>query len=201
MKKTAALLSLALLMAAPSVVAAAGSTPNTPVSATVDSLFQLTITIREEIGINNGIPVFGPVVSAMNHGTLVRDGDFALRGKAFHVFLGANSGAQPYSVASDRAPLNSPAGPLPRALGVFPISATSDGVSVGGTLATAQDAVGNGKLLYTSNAEGQAATIELVYGLSGGNADETDPFPGWEPIPPTQAPGVYTSTIVYTLTA
>ena len=95
--------------------------------------------------------------------------------------------------------------PLPRALGVFPGGPANNGatppVAIGGTQASAQDAVGTGKLLYTSTAAGPSGVIELVYGLSGGNADGSSPFTGWAPVPPGQLSGTYSSTITYTLTA
>ena len=195
-------------MVSPAVMAGDELSPVIPVTADVDTAAQFTINIREEVGKDPGTgdPIFGPAIKppAMNHGTLVRDFDadtgepFALRGKAFHVWLGAGVNV-PYTIKSTMGELSAGGNNLPHAIGLFPISARRAGVDVG-TLVAAQDAIGTNKLIYTSNELGQGATIELVYGLSGGNADGTDPFPGWQPVPPDQAPGSYVSTLVYTLT-
>ena len=205
--KIVALIAAILFAGSPSAFAVTTSTPATSITATVDQVLALSIAIREETS-PGPPPVFGPVVTVMNHGTLVRSNDAsgnpnALRGKAFHVFLGANTSGRPYTITSSMNPMMNGATALPRALGVFPIQATTgDGsTSIGGTMASPQDAVGTGKLLYTSTAAGPSGVLELVYGLSGGNADASLPFPGWQPVPPGQLSGTYSSTITYTLTA
>jgi len=206
--KIVALIAAILFAGSPSAFAVTTSTPATSITATVDQVLALSIAIREETS-PGPPPVFGPVVTVMNHGTLVRSNDAsgnpnALRGKAFHVFLGTNTSGRPYTITSSMNAMMSGATPLPRALGVTPIQATTGGTSptsIGGTLASPQDAVGTGKLLYTSTAAGPSGVIELVYGLSGGNADLSLPFPGWQPVPPGQASGTYSSTITFTLTA
>ncbi len=206
--KIVALIAAILFAGSPSALAVTATTPATSISATVDQVLSLGITIKEEIS-PGPPPVFGPVVTSMNHGTLIRSNNIttgepnALRGKAFHVFLGANTSGRPYTITSTMAAMSNGATVLPRALGVFPIQATTgDGITtIGGTLASSQDAVGTGKLLYTSTAAGPSGVLELVYGLSGGNADGSSPFTGWAPIPPGQLSGTYASTITYTLTA
>lgn len=207
--KIVALIVAILFTGSPSAFAVTATTPATSISATVDQVLSLAIAIREE---TSASPLtFGPVVTSMDHGPLVRsnnaDGEpNALRGKAFHVWLGVNTSGRPYTITSTMAAMSNGATELPHALGVFPIQATAGGTpapgpSIGGTLASFQDAVGTGKLLYTSTAAGSAGVIELVYGLSGGNADASLPFPGWAPVPPGQLSGTYTSTVTYTLTA
>ncbi len=206
--KIIALVVAILFAGLPSAFAVTATMPATSITATVDQVLSLSIGINEEIS-PGPPPVLGPAVTAMNNGTLIRSNDAsgnpnALRGKAFHVFLGCNTSGRPYTIMSSMNALMNGATPLPRALGVFPIQATTGGVtptSIGGTLASAQDAVGTGKLLYTSTAAGPSGVIELVYGLSGGNADGSSPFTGWQPIPPGQLSGSYASTITFTLTA
>jgi hypothetical protein len=180
------------------------------VSAAVDSVLELGIGIREELT-GNPLTLGTTELTAMNHGTLVRSSNpdtgaaNALRGKAFHVFLGANTSSRQYQITSTMNALTGAGGTLPRALGVFPGVATSDGSGLpagdipGDALFSAQDAVGANKVLYTSNPAGQGAVVDIIYGLSGGNADLTLPFPGWEPVPPGQAPGTYSTTVIYTL--
>lgn len=204
--KIVALITAILFAGSPSAFAVTATTPATSVSATVDQVLSFSMAIREETS-PGPPPVFGPVVTSMNHGTLVRptnpDGSpGALRGKAFHVWLGVNTSGRAYDIKSTMAALTNGATALPKALGVFPVNATTgDGVtSIGGTLASPQEAQGTNKLLYTSTPAGPAGVIELVYGLSGGTATGV-PFIGWEPIPPGQLSGTYSSTITFTLTA
>ena len=206
--KIVALIAAILFAVSPSAFAVTTSTPATSISATVDQVLSLAMTIKEE---TSASPLtFGPAVTVMNHGTLVRptnpDGTpGALRGKAFHVWLGVNTSGRPYTITSTMAAMTNGATTLPPALGVFPGAAANNGatppVAIGGTQVAAQDAVGTGKLLYTSSAAGPSGVIELVYGLSGGLAGGALPFPTWQPIPPGQLSGTYTSTITFTLTA
>src|SRR3990167_6142882 len=92
--KIVALIAAILFAGSPSAFAVTQTTPATSISATVDQVLSLSIAIREEI---TASPLtFGPVVTSMNHGTLVRSNDAlgnpnALRGKTFHVWLGANT--------------------------------------------------------------------------------------------------------------
>ncbi|GEM_PF-1425221 len=206
--KIVALIVAILFAGSQSAFAVTTTTASTSITAAVDQVLSLAIAIHEETS-PGPPPVLGPAVTTMNHGTLIRSNDAsgnpnALRGKAFHVFLGVNSSGRPYTITSSLNPLMNGATALPRALGVFPIQATTGGTSptsIGGTLASNQDAVGTGKLLYTSTAAGPSGVIELVYGLSGGNLDGSSPFTGWQPVPPGQLSGTYgPSTITYTLT-
>ena len=177
-----------------------------PVSAEVDSQLSLDIVIKAETDVDadgDGNFDLGNAVTSMDHGKLKRSNNpdtgepNALRGKAFHVFLGPNTSSRSYTVKHTMTELKTGAGDiLPHALGVFPIIAKRGTTNVG-TLATKRDAVGTDLLLYTSDAAGDSATIELVYGLSGGPS----PFTGWIPIPPDQKAGTYTGTLQFTLTA
>lgn len=197
---------LALWFSGPAEAAQAPPKVRT-ITATVDDILTLGITIVPEIAPGN----LGSPVTSMDHGTLVRDSSptgeaFALRGKAFHVFLGSNTSGKRYEITSDMSPMKSGANQLPDALGVFPAQAhrgdpaqtdiTGDDLLPGGP----QSALGFSKVLYRSNPEGQASVVELVYALSGGNADGSKPFTTWTPVAPDQAAGTYVSTISFTLT-
>ena len=214
MKKLTSVMALtAFLLTSASGAFAQSSAPlNVDVTASVASLFQLGMTIKEETGKDSdGNPVFGPAVTSMNHGILTNvdqsglPTNNALRGKAFHVFLGpiVNDGRQ-YTVTSTTTALSGTAGTLPHSVGVFGVSAKDGlGVSTGtlGILLAGEDAVSMNRTVYTSNATGKAVTIELVYGYSGGNQNGSAPFTGWQATPPDQATGTYDGTIKYTLTA
>ena len=192
----------AFLLTSAGVAFAATTPQSVPVSATVGSAFALNMTIKEETGPG---PTFGAEVSAMDFGTLTNEDPIthlpttnALRGKAFHVWLGpvANGGTQ-YTVTSTMSALSGPVA-LPHSIGLFEGTAPATGTI--GFTAAGEDAVGP-KTIFTSNAAGSSATIELVYGYSGGLADGSSPFSGWQATPPDQQAGTYTSTLVYTLTA
>src|SRR3990167_2286216 len=200
---------IALVLLLTIVLQSQGFAATTPpkvrtITATVDDILTLGVTIVPEIAPGN----LGSPVTSMDHGTLVRDSSptgeaYALRGKAFHVFLGANTSGKRYNITSDMIDMKSGTNTLPQALGVFPAQAhrgdTAQTDIVGDNLLPGgpQSATGFSKILYQSNPEGQAAVIELVYALSGGNADGSKPFPTWQPVPPDQASGTYVSTVAF----
>ncbi len=214
MKKSISIMAItALLLTPASGVFAQQTTQQATVKAEVVSQFALSMQVFRQDGLQtNGDPILVNTTPTMDNGILTNvdsagsPTNNALYGKTFHVFLGpvANGGTQ-YTVKSTMAALATAGGThtLPHSIGVFGISAKDGtGASVG-TLAVGtggDDAVGTDKLLYTSTATGNSATIELVYGYSGGQAVGT-PFPGWQPTPPDQPAGQYQSTVTYTLTA
>lgn len=201
MKKLTFALALAVMLGHTSAAFAGSSisTASVPVTASVDQVLTLDMTIVPE---NPDGTLSTTPVTSMPY-TLVRDGSNALAGNvAYHVFLGANTSARPYFINSTVGNLVSGANTLPNAWGVFPVQATSDGTAdiTGDSLAADQSAVGTDKRIYDSNTAGSGAVLELVYGISGGNADGSAPFTGWQPIPPDQASGTYTASPALTFT-
>jgi hypothetical protein len=198
MKKAIALVFAFLMAQSANVFAGSSvSTSSVPVTASVDQVLTLDMTIVPE----NADGTLGSPVTSMPY-TLVRNGSNALGGnKAYHVFLGSNTSSRPYFINSTVGALASGSNTLPNAWGVFPVQAT-DGTSdiTGDTLATKQSAIGTNKRIYDSNSAGKGSVIELVYGISGGNADGSAPFTGWAPIPPDQASGTYTASPALTFT-
>ena len=203
--------------ASPSAFGQTLSTPPIQIKTYVDETLTISATVKADDPVTK-LPT-GPALGSMDHGTLVRsestDGEhipYALRGKAFHVFVGVNTSGRRYTLTSTMAPMTSGRDTLPRALGVFGIQATNgqnpNPLPIGGTFAvdnTGADAVGTDKLLYTSATTGKGGVIELVYGLSGGKPKDAQgnvvlPFPGWEPVPPDQLTGHYSSSVVFTVT-
>ena len=181
---------------------AASTSASAPVSATVVASFSLGMVIKEETGQN---PItLGPALTEMNHGTLTNvdaSGNpttNALRGKAFHLFpeIRYNGGAR-FTLMAKMDVLKAADGTaLPRSVGEFAVVKTQGGAMKGTFASTAgRDAVSTAnRLLYTSNAAGQgeddAHSIEIVYGYSGGNANGSAPFTGWQPTPPDQKANV-----------
>jgi hypothetical protein len=195
----ALMLALALGYSASAFAGSSVSTASVPVTAGVDQVLTLDMTIKPELA-GGGL---GAAVTSMPY-TLVRNGANALGGdKAYHVFLGTNTSARAYTVKSTVGALTSSGNTLPNAWGVFPAPVTDGTADITGDtpLAAADTAIGTDKLVYTSNSAGKGAVIELVYGISAGNpAGQPAPFTGWTPIPPDQASGTYTASPALTFT-
>ena len=208
MKKVISIMALTAFLLTPATASFALTAMQTAtVQAEVEPAFQLTMSISEEVGkLPNGDPDLRPTGgTVMNHGILTNKDvnnnptNNALRGKAFHVFLGpvANGGSQ-YTITSTAGALSGLAGTLPHSVGLFAGKVPAIGVL--NVTSAGEDAVNASKTLYTSDAVGHSATVELVYGYSGGNANGSDPFTGWQATPPDQAAGTYNGSVVYTLT-
>ena len=185
--------------------AEAATTQSASVSAGVDAILSLDMTIKPEIDLVTH--ALGATVGSMSFGDLVRSTDpatglpNALRGAVpFHVFLGANSSGRAYKITSTVTSLTGTGGNISGGFGVFLVVASSDGSGVdnitGDTLIAKRAAVGTYDL-YTSNTAGTGAVIETVYGISGGPLASA--FPGWVGISPAQATGTYSSTVSYTI--
>ncbi len=199
MKNAVKVLMVTLLMSYTGLAfAASTTTADVPVSATLDQVLVLDMTIRPETATPG---VFGAPVTSMNY-TLTRNGNNAIGGNvAYHVWLGANTSGRAYHIDSTVGDLVSGANTLPHAWGLFPVSATDSVNDIpNDTLTTAQYAAGTNKRIYDSNAAGAGAVLELVYGISGGNADGSAPFTGWQPIGPGQTSGTYTASPALTFT-
>ena len=159
-------------------------------SATVDPVFSLSISLVDERNMATQIPTiaFGSLVRGINPNGSPQPLRSASNVRAF---IGALTSAQPYTITWNMTPLTSGTNTLPNAIVCAPVSSTGN---VG--LGPIQSALTPNKLLFTSNATGDPNTVEVVLGISGGPA----PFSGWQPIPPAQAAGTYTSTAVISLT-
>ncbi len=194
MKKFMTVLMVAGLLAPSLASAETASTANVPVTAAVDSILVLDMAIAKE----NVNGTLGPATLTSMPFTMTRSGSNALGGDAaYHVFLGANTSGRNYNITSTLGNLTNANGViLPDAMLLDGVSVTNgSGAAVpGGTFPadTAQSAKGTDKAIYSNN-QGRGAVIELVYGISGGNANGTPPFTGWQPVPPDQASGTYTA--------
>ena len=186
-------------------MAQAATNQSASVSASVDSVLSLDMSILPEI--DTVAHTLGSPVQSMSFGTLARSTDpvtglpNALRGAVpFHVFLGSNSSGRPYKITSTVGPLTGTGGDISSAFGVFPVVASSNGLGLdnitGDVLIAKRAAVGTYDL-YTSNTLGTGAVIETVYGISGGPLASA--FPGWVGIGPAQATGTYTTTVSFTI--
>ena len=198
MKKTLLALTVAALIAMP---AYAATTQTVNVSATVNSTLDLTMTIYKLD--NAGKPIGLNLGTTMSFGTLFRDTvNSVMRGNdAYTVYLNANTSSLPYVVKCTMPALSNNTVSLPPAMVMTVVSATSAGVDIAGDTFTAggQNAIMTNQTIYTSNPGGTAAFIQLVYGISSGNLDGSDPFTGWQPILLGQASGDYTAAVVYTM--
>lgn len=189
MKKVLSILAVALAV---SGSAFAATTQNVTVSASVDSVLDLSIATYKLD--SNGIPTGGNLGTSMSFGQLVRDTvNNVMHGSdAYTVYLSTNTSSRPYTIKASMSALTNGTTTLPHAMVCSVLETTSiagDVVDTGD-----QDAVMTNKTIYTSNTAGASATIQAVYGISGANV-----FTGWQPILLDQAAGSYGSTITYTI--
>jgi len=198
MRKMIALVAVAMLMA-PAAWAVSQRTLN--VSCSVGDVLELTVDVRERDAAGN--ITGGNLSPNMNFGELVRDGNNAMRGsKDFAVYLSANSASRPYQVKATMGQLSNGAVQLPEAVVAVVTHATDAGNNdiPGDTLdTTPKNAKMTNQTVYGSNVAGDSATVEMIYGISGGNPDGSAPFVGWQAVPPDQATGSYSGTVTYDL--
>ncbi len=190
---------LAVLMMGTAAHAATVQTVN--MTASVSSDLALTMAIFELDPVT-GNPSGANVAPNMAFGELVKDGNNAQRSsKAFALFLSSTSSGRPYLVNANVPPVSSATHTLPNALLMKVIQATQSGNDITGDSfnANAQSGVMNNQTIYTSSSTGNSSDLNVVYGISGGNADGTSPFPGWQPIAPDQPAGSYSTAATYTL--
>lgn len=183
---------------APSV-SHAGTVLSTNVSASIPMNLSLTVTVKELIG---GTPAGPDLSTTMNFGDLIKDGLNAQWGsRSFAVFVNASTTSTPYTINATMPAPTSGANTLPNATLLHILSAKKDGSDIVGDAfnAAPQAAVMSNSVLYTSSPSGDSALLEINYGISGGNADGSIPFPGWEGIPPDFPSGQYSTTVSYSL--
>jgi hypothetical protein len=198
MKKTL-LVALAALTFGTAAEAATVQTVN--LTASVSSDLAMTMAIFELDPVT-GNPSGSNLAPNMAFGELVKDGNNAQRSsKAFALFLSSTSSGRPYVVNANVPAVSSATHTLPSALLMKVIQATQNGNDIVGDSfnANAQSGVMNNQSIYTSSSAGSSSDLNVVYGISGGNADGTSPFPGWQPIPPDQPAGSYSTAATYTL--
>lgn len=201
MKKTLLALTAAALMAMP---AYAATTQSVPVTASVGTVLDLTMTVHERAA-GTDLPLV-PTVSSMAFGQLVSNGFGALVGsKNYAVYLNANTSSRKYNITSTMPSLTtSGATPstLPNAMGMLVISAKDAANTdiTGDTFTGIRSAIMSSQEIYRSNDSGTGATLELWYGIAGYAAGGVSPFTGFSPVQPDQAAGDYSSSITYTMT-
>lgn len=198
MKKTLIALTAALAIAMPSYAA---TTQTANVSASIGEALDLSMSIFQLDSVGN--PIGSNLGTSIPFGELVADTTFGVMhgNAAYTVYLGANSSSRPYTIKSTLPALSNGTTTLPPAMVMVVVSAKSGADDISGDSYTpgGQNAIMSNQTIYTSNGAGTGAFVQLVYGISGGNADGTDPFPGWEPILLGQASGSYTASVQYTI--
>jgi hypothetical protein len=203
MKRLMTLLAVMLIFSSSQALAASQQIVN--LSAQIGEVLSLDISIFELDPVSEN-PTGGNLAPNMNFGQLSGAPGDALGGqKAFAVILGTNTSSRAYKINATMAAPNNGSVNLPNAtlMNVARAVTGAQGNEVdiaGDTFSTAnRSAVMTNQSVYTSNGAGTSATVQLTYGISGGNADQSAPFPGWEPIPPGQQAGNYTTTVTYDL--
>lgn len=131
--------------------------------------------------------------------------------KFYAVMIFTNSFGKRYQVTSTSAGLVSGAVSLPGgSFGLTPgyseFDQFSAGVSqgaqpVGSVLGAAGPAVATDKIIYQSEVAASNRIIRAFYSIPPFAAGGAAPFPGFQPIPLSQAPGVYSGQVVLTISA
>ena len=198
MKKTLLALTAAALIAMP---AYAATTQTVTVSTNIGTTLDLSMTIFKLDAAGN--PVGSNLGTSIPFGALVADTTFSVfhGADAYTVYLTANTSSLPYTIKATMAALSNGATTLPNAMVMATVSAKSAGADIAGDSVsgvTNDSAIMSNKTIYTSNASGTGALLQLVYGISGGQAVGV-PFVGWQPILLDQASGTYNGSVTYTL--
>lgn len=191
-----------------------GSSCSVPVTATVSSTLSFNVTIVELLPDGSGGTTIGPVVTAMNFGTLASNGTFdpdddgplppqlrALNSlKAFQVFFGINAQSRPYSIKQTAARLTSGGNTLPDgSFIVTPLNGVGGDstrpLPSGTVVAVKRSAVGTNVVLFSRTTNGAANTMAATYGITDDPDHGATQF-----IPLDQAAGSYVTTVVFTAT-
>lgn len=196
MKKLLTVLAAALVISAPAMAA---TTQTVSASASVNAVLDLTMSVFKLDAA--GLPTGSNLGTSMPFGALLDDTANGVKygASAYAVFLGTNSSSRAYNIKATMPAMSNGATTLPTAMGMSVVSAKAGTADiVGDTFSTTQvNAIMTNATIYTSNTAGQSASIQLVYGISGGAA--TPPFTGWQPILLSQASGTYTANATYTI--
>ncbi len=196
MKKVIAILATSLAISMPALAA---TSQTVTAAASVDQVLDITMATYKLDA--NGVPTGANLGSSMPFGQLVRDTvNGVMRGAdPYTVYLSTNTSSRAYTVKATMPALTNGAQTLPHAMVCTVVSAKSGNNDITGDVfpAGGQNAVMNNTTIYTSNTAGTAATIQLVYGISGGGV--TPPFTGWQPILLDQAQGSYSASATYTI--
>lgn len=193
MKKALTVLAVALAVSMPAL-AATQHTVN--IAASIDSTLDMSIATYKLDA--NGNPTGSNLGTTMDFGQLTRDtANGVMRGaSAYTVYLSTNTSSRPYTIKASMPALSNGQKTLPSAMVCNVVSATSGGSDIAGDTVPSgdQNAIMNNYTIYTSNASGSSATVQVVYGISGAPV-----FTGWQPILLDQAAGSYTTSAVYTM--
>lgn len=193
MKKVAYFALAAMLVASQAFAATSFGPVN--VSCSVDTTFSLSVTIFQD-----NITVGETPVADMSFGQLVRVNDpvtgqpWALKaGKYFTVLAACNTGGQKWQLTQVGTEVTKGGG-VNLAHGALTLTPfNSDGKP--GTVGPKASFVGT-RTIYTSTLAGEAAMAEMTYGITNDPALAADPL---DMIPPTQAAGIYSGQVTFTL--
>jgi len=166
--------------------------PAIQVSAEVDAILQLTITIYD------GINTSAPVVTSMNFGSLVlNQSNFTYASShEFTVTVTALTSGRKYTVSQTGTQLTDSSGDkMPTGAQIVTPNAMTVTPDSGAHYGNQQTWVGNSLTVYTSNPTGQRDTINARYTLSSDSALGSTTV-----IDADQAGGNYSATVTYTLT-
>ncbi len=189
--KTLQLFAASLFLAASAH--AAGGSVTVPLSATVQSVLELGVEIRQY---KDGV-VTNWGASAMNFGTLKADaGQGPMRGENyFDVYLHPNSSGRPFRLTQSATALSNGTKTLPAGSCIvtpWPVNKDGQAYPAGASIGTRGSFIANNKIIYQSEPAGSYTPVAFTYAITN------DPNAGaTEFVPFDQAGGTYSSTITF----
>lgn len=192
--KTLQLTAAALILCA-APASAADSSVTVPFSATVQSVLELGVEIREY---KDGV-VTNWGASEMNFGTLKSDvSNGPMRGeKYFDVYLHPNSSGRRYRITQSASALTNGSKTLPAGSCIitpWPVDKNGQAYPAGAQVGTRGSFIGNNRIIYQSDAAGSYVPVAFTFAISNSPLGGATEF-----VPADQSAGTYTSQITFQL--
>lgn len=187
---TLQLLAASILMSAS---AHAGSSVTVPLSATVQSVLELGVEIRQY---KDGV-VTNYGATSMNFGTLKSDAaQGPMRGdNYFDVYLHPNSSGRPFRLTQTATALTNGAKTLPAGACIvapWPVNKDGQAYPAGASIGTRGTFVTTNKIIYTSDPAGTYTPVAFTYAIT--NSPDGGAY---EYVPADQMGGNYSSSITF----
>lgn len=220
MRKMIVLLLAVVVGLIPAACVYGASSVNVTVNAVVPNATPEITTLVKLLTTPGQNPWDGTTVTQMNFGELTHElagGDDAgvwYSQKYFCLFIFANGFGHRYEIKSSCSGLTSGANMLPTgSFGLVPQYIADDRWDggdpgsaqgprpAGSVLGTSGPAITSNKRIYRSETEGSSRILRAFYSLPPYEAGGADPFPGYDPVPLTQASGTYSGVVTITIAA
>lgn len=193
MKKLITTLQIAIASMFMAVSAQADSSVTVPFSASVQSVLELGVEIREFK--DGSVTNWG--ASAMNFGTLKSDiAGGPMRGEYyFDVYLHPNSSSRPYRLTQTATALTNGVTTIPAGACIvtpWPVNKNGQAYPAGATVGTRGSFIANNKVIYQSEPAGSYTPVAFTYAITNSADAGAMAF-----VPFDQAGGNYSSSVTF----